>query len=874
MNMSNNKIRVTAMIMSVLMILGTLAFVNVSAKENSMDNRAVKFVLAMGIMTEDSYTGTFWDETPVKRAEMAVILCNMFGFEPRCEDAPVFSDVREEERGYVETIVRNGYMVGHGDGTFGANEYVTAEQVIKIFVTVLGAEKVAENIGGYPTGYVKIAKELDILPATLGNLSDKARRIDVANIIYDSMHANVYTLISMGAEHTVYDSEEGETFLSERLNIYTGSGIVSKNEVTSLNRVGGTDEGHVQIGDKLYRDSNRMMDEYFGSDVVVYYKKDNKTDEIGDIIYVEEGKDNEIITIADKDIIAVNPREIKFYDGDKQKFETISPVADMIYNGVAVAYDDSRMKIDCGSVKLVDNSGDGRADVVIIYNYTPYVAEYVLLEDQVVSNMYAADPIVLKDNSYSITKNGLSATLEDISKGDVILAAVSENAEGIKAIKLDICNETVVGEIERTFVKDGRNYITVSGEDFEISEYCKALNAAQYIPTVKAGDAGQFYLDSGKRVIYYSENAFSGGIGYLVDSAVIEGVFSSKLSVKIYTEADKFETYTTADKLIVNSDKMEVTDVVKNADIMAKLKAPQLIQYKVDDGVLSEIVFAVKGYDVNNFSLDFEGTAACNYSTVLNDKYSVSSDTKVFYVPRPNIANDGKGDMLNQKYYYHIYSGTRFGVQMSYPLKMYDIQPNNKVKYVVEQYDPSWGNIMGGSQVLAIDEVGEGINEEGVDVKFVQGINESGNKVTFYADLDYALTDTTLNREVKSGDIIQYVTDFKGYIRGIKIQKDIDDPNYFGSTRMDPGDISQKKAFGEVIYNNSTNILISGTKIHENMLPEETELYISNTGSAVFEYNMERKTYRKIAFSEIVRGEKIFACVNGGNRTRMLVVYR
>ena len=48
-------------------------------------------------------------------------------------------------------------LQGNGDGSFSPEEETTAEQAIKILVCALGYEPMAEEKGGYPTGYLTVA---------------------------------------------------------------------------------------------------------------------------------------------------------------------------------------------------------------------------------------------------------------------------------------------------------------------------------------------------------------------------------------------------------------------------------------------------------------------------------------------------------------------------------------------------------------------------------------------------------------------------------------------------------------------------------------------------------------------------------------------
>ncbi|MBE7012130.1 MAG: S-layer homology domain-containing protein [Ruminococcaceae bacterium] len=866
--------RVVALVMSLVLLSGLLAVTGTVAyaKQDNSYNRVVNFIYAMGIMKEDEDTGVFWGDTPVKRAEIAEILCNMHRINATKNETPMFSDVGDENRAFVETAVRNGFMSGAGNGEFRPKDYVTNEQLVKIFVSVLGGGAMAENMGGYPAGYITMGRKLGLLKNLNGVMTAPAKRIDVANIIYDAMHADMYEMVAISEEDTTYATVDGKTFLKETLDIYSVRGIIEANAVTSLNRPGGQIEGTVKIDGIIYEDKNGLAEDYLGCDVVVYAKE---KDGVYTIIYIEEGKNHNQITIEDINITGTDEKEVKYYDeNDREQKMTVSAVADMIYNGVAVSFDENRMDVDCGRITLIDNTGDKVADVISITEFKTYVVDRVLRDEEAISMRYNENALSVRDTSCSVYKNGERVTLDDISDGDVILVAVSENETDVKAVRIEASNVAVVGKIENLSSKSGRRYATVSGKKYQVSPYCEKLETAQYIEKMEVGDSGQFYLDSRGVIVNYDANAFSGNVAYLIQSTVKEEGFSSSLAIKLYTSKGEIQILTADSKVRVNDANMKVENIIKSDEIMTKLKTPQLVLYQEKDGVLKEIVFAADGYDANRFSLDKTGTLPCNYSSVIDNKYNVTSDTIVFYVPNTTEASSNYQDIINNTAYYTIYSGSRYVSTMSYRLNMYDIMPDGKVTYIVEKYDPEWATPTSGSQYLAVMGVGEGVDSDGNTVKMIYGINESAKEVSFTTKLSDALMDSSLMREPKQGDIIQYVTDYQGNIRRIKIQHNIDSDVYYTATKTDPNDNNQLKVYGEAVNNNGTKIPIVSKNVWENMTPNDTDMLISNTGTAVLEYDSDRETFNKISFSDILRGDKIFATVNSGNKTRMLVVYK
>ena len=166
------------------------------AFSDSAESKEVQFLEALDIMSRDEVTGFFWDETPVKRSEMAQILCSVLGLTATEDAEQRFFDVQGDARAYVETIVRNGFMSGYSEDSFGPEDYITNKQLVKIIVSLLGAGPVAELRGGYPDGFISVAEELDLIIGTGANLESVSKRIDVAELLYNAMHADIVQILS------------------------------------------------------------------------------------------------------------------------------------------------------------------------------------------------------------------------------------------------------------------------------------------------------------------------------------------------------------------------------------------------------------------------------------------------------------------------------------------------------------------------------------------------------------------------------------------------------------------------------------------------------------------------------------------------------
>ena len=148
-----------------------MEFPDVPADSDYAD--AVETASGLGIMVGDDQ-GNFNPEQIVSRAEMAALVCRMLGVTENLPRSEVFTDVPADHwaNPYVAKAAELGIVSGYGDGTFGPDDPVLYEQAVAIAVRAFGDEITAKTYGGYPNGYLQVARDrwfiLEGLPAARG----------------------------------------------------------------------------------------------------------------------------------------------------------------------------------------------------------------------------------------------------------------------------------------------------------------------------------------------------------------------------------------------------------------------------------------------------------------------------------------------------------------------------------------------------------------------------------------------------------------------------------------------------------------------------------------------------------------------------------
>ena len=184
---------ITTLIVAAVILLNVTAyaaiynrFPDVPAEANYAE--AVDYLAELEIFKGDE-NGNFNPNSTITRAEFATIAVRMMGEEDRAKTITKssFTDVPSTHWacGYVTVAVELGLVGGYGDGRYGPSDTLTYEQAVKILVCTMGYEDVAQQLGGWPRGYMTIADELEILQGTVRGST--ATRAVVAMLTYNTI---------------------------------------------------------------------------------------------------------------------------------------------------------------------------------------------------------------------------------------------------------------------------------------------------------------------------------------------------------------------------------------------------------------------------------------------------------------------------------------------------------------------------------------------------------------------------------------------------------------------------------------------------------------------------------------------------------------
>lgn len=652
--------KVVALIAVFAMMVSTVAFAQTFGDVKDGDNyyEAIETLNKLGIITGDDENNDgvmeFRPEDSITRAEIAVIVARIKGQTGAvAQTNTVFTDVPATHwaSGYIAQATNQGIVNGYGDGTFGPDDKVLYQDVVKMLMETLGYKPYAAENGGYPTGYLLAAQQQNVLKGVIGGVdSQEATRGQVAQLTYNAIDTPLMDRYVYGTgqgQYVVWDGEAWsprKTLMNQYLGIQKLRGIVSANNVTGLDSITTIDTSAVSkisldIEDN-YLGSNTTNDEYeigatvnlnvgdtnandyLGYDVVTYVK-DNKND-TDTVLSITEatGRNTKASFTLDKfDSLEETTQTYLCYmknDTDRaaSKLRLASDVQ-VIYNGRNLTGTASQTAIErvfgnngiiqkdtafSGEVVLLDNDDVTDYDVVFVNVAASAVVDEVSTRGVVTFMNQPGAKSTLNsftkidfgstsdDQLIRITKDGQPFDYTELKKWNV-LSVVAYTTPSDVFYDIEVIGDTAIeGSVSRTSSSDTSSdglAYTINGVDYDLVEGVYTNG------TLKAGSAGTFYIDKYGKIVAYDKNGTvnqtSENYGYVLDGAVNAGNFGSDIpQLQILYKDGSIGTYDFASTVTIDNPTQAVKDAVGDNDDSVSYK------YK-DHGNEDEIINSIVG---------------------------------------------------------------------------------------------------------------------------------------------------------------------------------------------------------------------------------------------------------------------------------------
>lgn len=588
--------KLVSVIVTVAMLVSSLAALSVSAAYPDVDAnnsyaKAIEVLSGLGVVKGDD-EGNFNPTNNIKRSEMVALICRMMGEEEiATSTGSKFDDVAENHwaNGYINWGVDSDIIKGDGDGNFRPDDNVTYQDALVMIDRALGYERIAlrEENGGYPGGYVKVAKQHGVTANITFNNEKAATREVVAQAIYNGLTAPICDVSFYGAkpeddEYVIYNGKNGTalrtllTWTNQISKVKASVENTAKTDATNLLKdieapqvelklLGSYDYAWASILDGTYGLNSTIkpyvgetaIADYMGYTVEAYIAEDDNGDWVVKAVAVD-GKSTDEETITEVDDQAIVSGDVYEYYANINDVKTtkidLASTRSIYYNGSLL--DGTQISGRGGEQAILRAAnkitfmGPKNAD----YNKI-FVTDYVYKQVE----SLRADDLFVKFTSGSLTLDaeerndetfiynlydaeGNVITLDDVNEDDIFNIAAPVDATGAVDIytapymDIYVTNKTVTGTVSE--LRSGK-YV-IDGVAYDVAT------------TVNVGDEGTFFLTIDD-VIYEKDASASTAkdFGFIVGAEVSASFGTNTATIRMWTEDGKVANYTVAASLRV-----------------------------------------------------------------------------------------------------------------------------------------------------------------------------------------------------------------------------------------------------------------------------------------------------------------------------------
>jgi len=282
--------KITALLLVfVFLLTGMSTYAGQEAVNGDEQKNIEETVLTeLGIISQD-----FLDEEsaglPTTRCEVVnAVIKMLYNDIPEAEFEFPFKDVDFYmiDAKTIQLAVNMGLVNGTSADTFEPERAVTLSETLKIVVSALGYRILAEEKGGYPSGYLNVAQQIGLTRGIDVSHDSTLSREQFVHLIYRALSAEVMTPgLALGNEIS-YTVKEDATILDSR-DIYKVSGVIDAVPNTSLEQKEGIPKNSISINNVIYDCTDDKYSAYLGYYVDAYYQEKDDENEIVCIVPAE-----------------------------------------------------------------------------------------------------------------------------------------------------------------------------------------------------------------------------------------------------------------------------------------------------------------------------------------------------------------------------------------------------------------------------------------------------------------------------------------------------------------------------------------------------------------------------------------------------------
>lgn len=802
---------------------------NVSFAEESAVNEFEK--CATGLLSAISVIDEEYNpEEYVSRNEFARMVCKLAGFSDgdlSSEISP-FSDVSSDSEfaPYIRCIRELKIISGYSDGTFRGEENISVMEVLTVFLRLLGYSKLAAVKGAYPAGYVMLAKQLKLLSGAGCGFDGEITKGNLAIIAVNALESEIYSAASVEGDSVVMENS-GTTLLKSSFGITLFEGIVDATEVTRL--FGDADDissRFIMVDGLLILSEDVQANDFLGYSVKAYCEE--KASGMFSLRYIAVNPgENTVYEMNVSEIDGIKDYNVILADenGKEKKYSYVK-TAPVIYNGISTteAFEYEMLSGAEGSLKLLDNNGDGKADVVFLNIYTDITVGATDSVSFTVYDMYDKNNNVqldtYSDNPYVVIYNseGMEIPFSVIKKRSVISIEKTLPDSGQTLIKAVVSDSKVSGKLEAVFSDGIETFITVNGETYSVTSTC-LKNCEKEIEVGRVIEAG---LDKYGKCAYIRNITGEFSFGYIIHAGK-ENAFEGKVNIKLLTTGGEAGIYSLSEKFNIDGreyknygdDLLSALNKGAEASLWLKGKKPENLNVEADfytqpvryrlngngeidyiDTVLNEShegsVLGTRANMNGNNRLYMFHEGALRYKIngrSLEGKIVVPADAVILQIPSYDDADKGYRNAEN----YKLVRSSMFADNQLYDVAaFFDGSDRISAGLYTVNYSSTTGWLGTSSPLPVFISCSTAVAPDGSVAKKVI-LFENGNSKTMFCENDTefvipegnSISGSLRIDDLKTGDVISYVEGKEGYITDFELNYRAEDNLFIKGMRYD-----------------------------------------------------------------------------------------
>lgn len=777
------------------------------------------------------------------RADFAVYTGNILGIDNYIpNEKRYFADVPMDHWALnsINILTEMNVISGDGTGNFRPFDEITQGEAVKMLLSLIGYGLYGEMRGGYPMGYVAVARETKL--ASDVEWEQPLTKGLALEWIYEALHINVMEPEVFGGDEYKFKVSEDETLLSLYRDTEMVEGVLSSvGEISVDENPAGED--CVIIDGERYSYSGVNPVPYLGMIVRAYFKEDRSTAQ-DSIFYVWKlNRENKVLTIDASDFISFdeNSYRVSYYENEKSVTASISRGVGIVKNlGYEAGNVVEAMKsFKKGSLTFIDNNRDNVYDYILIMDYRNIVVSAVDTARYAIYDKYnraQKTELDLQSGKVSIyNPDKTDAEFGNVKPGSVL--TVYENGE---YMSINICDKSISGTICEIGEKNGKTRVKV-GQDRENAQWYTVdedfITATSYI--FKTGAGITALLDAFGNIAEITDGTASDmSYGILVGYSEDVGL-NKKIKLKIFTRDSKMDVSECAAKVKIDGEAVDNTTEFEAA--LEKGKSGiigQLIRYKKNsEGKISAIdtcLYNEAGGE-SEISLHKTNSGVTTYfqeeTGQFGTKILSGGSTVYFAIPSDEelaAADDNDYYTLKQSY---------FRQSENYTVDTYKTDVKSGYEDVlVIRVSADKATTVG--EMLLVTGFMTLLDEEEDVVDVIEGYS-NGVKYSYIIDDDNKL----VGKGIAEGDIVRLHTNSKGKVADAEI---IYDYSAGGVPAWAPFTSEYTWDKDRIVYGNVISVRDNVLKLGYNSLTEPDEVAPLGSVSSILVYDSEARDDEKV----------------------------